>query len=452
MSSLVHVKAETHSAQMAAKPGAKEVHALVSVSMPRETEGQVVVATRYLLVLDHSTSTDGKIPSETNDMIIEIMQKATCSIVDLMGENDEVGVVQFAGSCTEQDVLLEPTRCDVEGKAQAEMEIKSMEPNGGTDFAKALKQAQQYLPAGFEKNMVLIFASDGDDYGNRPEALALCEQLRARGTTVYTVCINSGTVGNAGEQHLSAMAGDKYFTSAKTAAEVRQFFDKALRISQRAAVTNAVVQFRPIKSVFKVDEFALVAKNGTGVYVAGSINETGGRIMASAPIDNVGPGDLFEIHLLFHVNVKPFSEGFVKEDQAFGQVLVTGSCKSMGIENQELARTDMAVTFAANPARAKNLRVERIIGIADGKRAEYVVANTTDAVAQRQIIQDAKAKVAGTMALTGSDDATLQAVLAGLGDLEQTAGQGAGAVAQKARTGTQVLRADDADAALAGLE
>lgn len=61
MSIPVSVNAQTLSAEMAAKPGPKQVRAVATVFMPKESEGQISVATRYVLVLDCSGSTGNQL-------------------------------------------------------------------------------------------------------------------------------------------------------------------------------------------------------------------------------------------------------------------------------------------------------------------------------------------------------------------------------------------------------
>lgn len=376
------------------------------------------------------------------------MQAAATGIVDLMGPNDEVAIIQFDDSCSEDDVFCQPTACTTDGKAEAQMAIRGIQPRGSTIFSAGLERAAKFFPAPAGKNAVLIFVSDGENAGGA-DPVQMCNDLRSQGVMVYTACINAGGVGNAGEQLLAAMAENKYFASAKDPAGVIGYFVTVLRSAQKAAITDAVVEFRPIKSVSAVTHMEFVEKNSVDVYPGpGTVITRDGRLIGSVKIDQVGPGDRLNIHLTFSVTAKEFPAGFTKEARSFGRVVLIGSCKSAGLDNAELASCDMAVTFSANPARVQNKNVQRIIGIADGARGKFLVAQTTDPEEQRRILEDAKAKVQGTMALTG-DDPTLQAVLAGLGDIEQTSSPEA--KTKKAREGTQVLRADDADAALAGL-
>jgi len=455
----VTVKAETLSAEFAAKLGWKFVQALLTIFLPKESETQISVASRTVLALDCSGSTANSLGEK---QIYQVMTAGAGNIVELMGDKDEVCVIQFDDRCDEQDVLCEPVVCDNDGKAEARMALKSIMPRGSTVFSAGLSRAAEYLrttPAG--KNKVLIFVSDGENGGGN-DPIEMCKQLESEGVTVYTCCINTGAVGNAGEKLLSDMTGGKRFKAAKSPAEVAEYFQTVLRSAQKAAITEAIVEFRPTKFVHDhngadgklipgIECIDMVRKNGTPVGVAGSVITRDGRLVGLVKVDQVGPGDTLEIQLGFNVEVKGFDPNFIKDDRAFGGVYLIGSCTSEGVSNQELARCDMAVTFSTTPSRKQNKRVLAAIGVAAGMRAQMAVQNTTDAAEQRRIIADARQKVQGTMALTG-DDPTLQAVLAGLGDTEAETAKGGDAAAKKARSGTQVLNANDADAALAGLE
>lgn len=182
-----------------------------------------------LLALDTSKS------MLAGDVAPDRLTRAKIAIQDFVARlgGDRVGLIPFAGQAFVTCPLTLDHDAFLESLAAVDVDII---PEGGTDLAAAIRQADAALDESGTQDKVLLLITDGEDLEG--EALAAAETAAAGGLTIHTVGVGTP----AGELiPLVGARGDGSLLRDEAGQPVRSQLDEA-GLSRIAAATGGVYQ------------------------------------------------------------------------------------------------------------------------------------------------------------------------------------------------------------------
>jgi uncharacterized membrane protein len=172
-----------------------------------------------VLVIDRSGSMSGD--------RIEMAKSAARAAVELLGKNDQVGVLAF-----DHETYVVSDMQSANNKAKISDDIARVESAGGTDMYPAMEQAFEILSRTQTRLKHAIFLTDG--ISNPGDFEGIAQQMASAKMTVSTVAVGDGSDTNMLEQIAKIGKGRYYFTSDPT--QVPQIFAKETVTASKSAI------------------------------------------------------------------------------------------------------------------------------------------------------------------------------------------------------------------------
>lgn len=162
---------------------------VLALARPQSGEGKQKAKSEGLEIMLAVDVSNSMLAEDVRPSRLELAQKELSRFVDSLA-GDKVGIVAFAGSA----ILLSPMTND---KGALKMFLESLSPDAvstqGTDFKKALNEAEQALKRGGTEDgsgpsgvtRVIVVASDGED--NEKGGLDTAQKIAADGIRIFTL-------------------------------------------------------------------------------------------------------------------------------------------------------------------------------------------------------------------------------------------------------------------------
>jgi uncharacterized membrane protein len=164
---------------------------------------------------------------------IDFAKDASAAVVELLGTQDELGVVAFDGAVDwvyRYQLLAE--------KADALGRIATLRAGGGTDIYNALRSAYRAIAAGSAPSKHVILLSDG--ITERSDLAALAKEMRSHDITLTTVAIGSETDRYTMET-LAELGGGRYYETESAEVIPQIFTRETMLVSQALVVEGPLV-------------------------------------------------------------------------------------------------------------------------------------------------------------------------------------------------------------------
>lgn len=325
---------------MALNPGKGSVfHVLVEMALGKMEGGTADAPMDIIIVADKSGSTS-RPAGETGETILGVEKESLIQIVDsISNPNTRIGVVTFDDFCHDGD-FIGMTPCDNAGKVMLRKFIDALSSRGSTDYMTGLSRVKQIMPAhDVSRKRVMIFTSDGENYGNNAAAIEFCNRLRESGVTIYVAGVQ---VEDKYKPTMDAMAGGQ-FRSVYTATDILDFFTDAQEISSAAVITNGTLNISVPNFVQSIEAFALATRNGELDYIAGEVDADNPRL-ARVRFNDLGADEKLAFYLSLRVT-QPHNV-VAEKPYSYGLLTVDGQVPSFG-EEGEIGRDNVVVYYAA---------------------------------------------------------------------------------------------------------
>lgn len=232
-------------------------------------------STALVLVIDTSGSMGGGLSGTAK---IDMAKEAAIRAMEMLGPSDQLGIVAFEDTprwVVETQYVTNPR--------DAEAQIASMAPGGGTSIYPALETAYENLASVEAKVKHIILLTDGLSPPGDWEGLTA--RMRAANITLSTIAIGTDADMNL-LQYLASLGRGRYYEG-NDPFEIPQFVVKETREVARAAIVEE--EFRPIMVgaspiLEGIDVSSMPTLKG---YVSTTPKPTSQVIMVSRDIDPV---------------------------------------------------------------------------------------------------------------------------------------------------------------------
>jgi hypothetical protein len=160
---------------------------------------------------------------------MELANRAAATVVRLLTDQDEVGVIAAGSDCR----AVVPMWRVGEKKEQILRAIAAFQPGGGGIYVRpGMEAGAKLLQMSRARLKHMIVLADGDDCDDQEGAIPLAAQLRQAGITVTVVCFGRGK-DEAFLQQLAKAGGGRYYFTDRMA-NLPQIFTKEAMIASKA--------------------------------------------------------------------------------------------------------------------------------------------------------------------------------------------------------------------------
>jgi len=160
---------------------------------------------------------------------MELANRAAATVVRLLTDQDEVGVIAAGSDCR----AVVPMWRVGEKKEQILRAIAAFQPGGGGIYVRpGMEAGAKLLQMSRARLKHMIVLADGDDCDNQEGAIPLAAKLRQAGITVTVVCFGRGK-DEAFLQQLAKAGGGRYYFTDRMA-NLPQIFTKEAMIASKA--------------------------------------------------------------------------------------------------------------------------------------------------------------------------------------------------------------------------
>jgi len=206
--------------------------------MPTEVMANIQMPVNFSLVLDTSGSMSGE--------KIRRLKDAVKFVIDLLGPDDYISIVQFSSSTT---TLTASQQVRSGSDKQAlRRRVDGLDASGGTYMAPAMRVGLSEVRKQWSPNRInrMVLLTDGQTE-NEPECKKMAEE--AARNTIPIIALGIGTDWNENLlQEIGAESGGQADYIAKPQ-EIGQYFQSAVQAMQAAVVQNAVLTLRLVMGV-----------------------------------------------------------------------------------------------------------------------------------------------------------------------------------------------------------
>jgi Ca-activated chloride channel family protein len=213
------------------------IYTLLEV-MPTEVMADIQMPLNFSLVLDTSGSMSGE--------KIRRLKDAVKFVIDLLGPDDYVSIVQFSSSTT---ILTASQQARSGSDKQAlRRRVDGLDASGGTYMAPAMRGGLSEVKKQWSPNRInrMVLLTDGQTE-NEPECKKMAEE--AARNTIPIIALGIGTDWNENLlQEIGAESGGQADYIAKPQ-EIGQYFQSTVQAMQAAVVQNAVLTLRLVMGV-----------------------------------------------------------------------------------------------------------------------------------------------------------------------------------------------------------
>ncbi len=166
----------------------------VKIGLPEMSEQNKA---NIVFLIDVSDTTGLPFKGDIGYSVLDMEKAIATGLIDTLRPEDRVGVIALHGSST----LVSPLVNLGEDKETLKLNIRRMQPGGGTNFVPALRRAS-FLMEGVDGTKNIILITDGIEYSTKTATLSTISLLQKTGVTVHTVGIGQYT----DEAHLKRIA------------------------------------------------------------------------------------------------------------------------------------------------------------------------------------------------------------------------------------------------------
>ena len=160
---------------------------------------------------------------------MELANRAAATVVRLLTDQDEVGVIAAGSDCR----AVVPMWRVGEKKEQILRAIAAFQPGGGGIYVRpGMEAGAKLLQMSRARLKHMIVLADGDDCDDQEGAIPLAAQLRQAGITITVVCFGRGK-DEAFLQQLAKAGGGRYYFTDRMA-NLPQIFTKEAMIASKA--------------------------------------------------------------------------------------------------------------------------------------------------------------------------------------------------------------------------
>jgi hypothetical protein len=163
-----------------------------------------------VFLIDVSDTTGLPFRGNTGYSVLDMEKSIALGLIETLRPEDSVAVLAIHGAST----LVSPLARIDQGKDDMILNVRKMQPGGGTNFVPALRRAS-FLLEGVEGTKNIILITDGIEYSTKTATLSTISLLKEMGITTYTVGIGQYT----DEPHLkriSELGGGLFFRPDET--------------------------------------------------------------------------------------------------------------------------------------------------------------------------------------------------------------------------------------------